>query len=78
MPTDDELIVWSSMLDNKFTVEVTRTAPYRGELTIRNGEETLYREPVGLSFDALFGPDVSDVAEWQAIAISFVDKPAQS
>jgi hypothetical protein len=75
MPKDDDLLVWSSMLDNKYTVALTRTAPYNdGELTIAEGEKTLHREPVCLSFDALFGPDA---AEWQAIAIAFVDKLGQ-
>jgi hypothetical protein len=78
MPTNDEHIVWSSMLDNKYIVEVSRTAPYHGELTIKVGDETLHREPVDLSFDALFGPDVADVAEWQEIAIAFIDKLQQS
>jgi hypothetical protein len=78
MSTDDELIVWPSKLDNKYTVEVTRTEPYRGELTIADGSTVLHREPVGLSFDALFGSDVVDVAEWQEIATAFVDKLQQS
>jgi hypothetical protein len=38
----------------------------------------LDRRPVTLSFDALFGPDVADVAEWQAIAMEIVDKLQQS
>ena len=67
MSTDDELIVWSSKLDNKYTVEVTRTEPYRGELTVTDGSTVLHREPVGLSFDALFGPDV--VVQWSAVPL---------
>jgi hypothetical protein len=66
------------MLDRKYTVRVTRTAPYRGELTIALGANVLHREAVGLSYDALFGPDVGDVASWQAITIAFVDKLQQS
>lgn len=73
MPKDDDLIVWSSMLDAKYTIQVTRTAPYRGELTIADGTNVLHREFVDLSFDALFGPDVADVASWQEAAIRFVD-----
>ena len=37
----------------------------------------LHREDVLLSFDALFGPDVADVASWQESAIAFVDKLRQ-
>ncbi len=71
---EDESIVWSSVLDNKYTVKVTRTAPYRGELAIVDGAIMLDRRPVTLSFDALFGPDVADMAEWHAIAMEIVDK----
>jgi len=74
---EDEAIVWSSMLDHRYTVKVTRTAPYFGELTIADGPTMLERRAVNLSFDALFGPDVSDVASWQAIAIEVVDKLQQ-
>ena len=72
------MIVWSSMLDNKYTVKVTRSAPYRGELTIANGNNVLHHEDILLSFDALFGPDVADVASWQEAAMTVVDKLQQS
>jgi len=74
MPTDeDDAIVWTSMLDGKYTIKVTRTTPHNAELTIEEDMNILHREPVALSFDALFGPDVADVASWQDIAIQFVD-----
>jgi len=78
MPKDVDLIVWSSTLDGRYAIKVTRLAPYRGELTITEGTTVLHREPVGLSFDALFGPDVADVASWQEIAIKFVDNPERA
>jgi len=78
MPTEDDLIVWSSTLDNKYTVTVTRFAPYRGELTNADGDNVLHRKAVLLSFNALFGPDVADVATWQEAAMTFVDKLQQS
>lgn len=74
---DDDLTVWSSMLDHRYTVKVTRIAPYHGELTIAEGNNVLHREDVLLSFDALFGPDVTDVASWQEVALAFVDKLQQ-
>ena len=77
MPTDDDLIVWSSMLDGRYTIHVTRTGPYRAELTIAEGANVLHREPVGLSFDALFGPDVAYAASWQESAVRFVDNLEQ-
>ena len=66
--------VWSSSLDDRYTVTVTRTGPYRGEFVIREGDKLLHRESVGLAYNALFGPDVDDVQRWQQLAIEFVDK----
>jgi hypothetical protein len=65
--------VWTSMLDDKYTVTVVRESPYRGILTITEGEQVLYRESVGLMYDAQFGPDVDDVASWQDIAVRVID-----
>ena len=74
MHTEDKLTVWSSMLDEKFIVKVIRIAPYRGELTIASGDTIHHREPVSLAYNALFGPDVDDVASWQESALAFVGK----
>jgi hypothetical protein len=54
-------------------VTVTRTDDYHGELTISEGDHVLHRESVGLSYGAIFRPDVADVADWQRIAVEFVD-----
>ena len=78
MPQQDDFTVWSSRLDGRFTVKVIWIAPYRGELTIADGAIVLYREPVSLSYNAQFGPDVDDVRSWQESAIAFVDKLQQS
>ncbi len=71
--SDDETLVWTSMLVGRYTVAVRRTRPYRGELTISEADRVLMRKEVGLAFDALFGPDVGDVATWQDEALRFVD-----
>lgn len=65
--------VWTATLDNKYAVTVIRESPYRGILTITEGEQVLHREPVGLRYNAQFGPDVDDVADWQAIAERIID-----
>lgn len=75
---DDEHLVWTSLLDGRYTVAVRRIRPYHGELTITEGDRVQLREEVGLSFDALFGPDVSDVAAWQRVALRFVDGRTES
>jgi hypothetical protein len=54
-------------------VTVRRTDDYLGELTISEGDLVLHRESVGLSYGATLGPDMADVAEWQRIAVEFVD-----
>jgi hypothetical protein len=66
-------IVWTSTLDKRYEVTVTRTDDYHAELTISEGNQVLHREAVGLSYGAIFGPDVADVADWRRIAVAFVD-----
>lgn len=66
--------VWNSTLDGQYEATVTRTAPYQGELTISNGEKTIFRQSVGLMYNAVFGPDIADILEWKKIAVEFVDR----
>lgn len=59
------------------------TAGYRGVLCIFDHAEEdklLGLERVGLSYGAIFGPDIMDVQEWQAKIIDFIDNvlPASS
>lgn len=68
-----ENVVFTSTLDGQIELTVTRTGPYRGELTISEADQVLHRQDVGLMYDAQFGPDVIDVIEWKRIAIDFVD-----
>ena len=66
-------VAWESELDERYVVKVVRLAPYQGQLQIWDGSELLHAEPVGLSYDALFGPDVGDVHQWQELAVRFID-----
>jgi hypothetical protein len=66
-------VVWTSTLDGKYEVTVTRSDDYQGELTISESNQVLHREAVGLSYGAIFGPDVADVADWRRITVEFVD-----
>jgi hypothetical protein len=66
-------IVWQNKVDRRYDVLVERTGDYTGELVIRDGEKELLREPTTLSYRALFGPDVSDVAVWEERCIEFID-----
>lgn len=65
--------IWTSTLDGRYAVTVTRLDKYHGELTVRDQERLIHRQAVGLAFGAIFGPDVDDVATWQQIAIEIVD-----
>jgi hypothetical protein len=65
--------IWTSTLDGRYAVTVTRLDKYCGELTIREHNRLIHRHAVGLAYGALFGPDVDDVATWQQMAIEIVD-----
>jgi hypothetical protein len=76
--------VWWSRLDERWQIEVHRNSPtppsYVGMLHIfdhNNGDKLVHSEPVGLSFEAIWGPDVADVQQWQERAIDFVDNLAK-
>jgi hypothetical protein len=75
MQNKDFDLVWGATVDaGKWAVEVTRTAGYEGTLRIYNeSSEEVYRAEVPLAFDAIFGPDVSDVANWQSMTLTFID-----
>ena len=69
----NEQIVWQSTLDGRYEVFVVRVAPYRGKLTISDAGNTIFSQEVGLMYNAQFGPDVADVADWQEIVVNFID-----
>jgi hypothetical protein len=69
----NEQIVWQSTLDGRYEVVVVRIAPYRRKLTIFDAGNTIFSQKVGLMYNAQFGPDVADVAEWQEIVVNFID-----
>lgn len=73
---DDIDVVWHGTIDsNTYSVRVLAIAPYQGVLTVTRtaDNEVIRNEPVGLAFNAQFGPDVDDVRLWQTMAIEAVD-----
>lgn len=66
-------IVWRSTLDGSYEVTVVRVAPYQGLLTITDAGQDIFSQQVGLMYNARFGPDISDVADWQEIVVQFID-----
>jgi hypothetical protein len=72
LPAD---IIWYSVLDQTYIVTVRRIDEYHATYEIADkAGSPLHSEEVGLSYGALFGPDMGDVAEWQEQAIAFADK----
>lgn len=73
---DAENVVWSATVDDgKFLAQVMRTGAYTGQLTVTVGEggKVLLDIEVGLAYEAIFGPDIDDVARWQGQAIAAID-----
>lgn len=71
-----EKLAWYSNLDNRYRVEVKRIKPYEGILSVydhKNNDTEIFRELVGISYDARFGPDYADVQDWSDIAMNYVD-----
>lgn len=72
-PTDE--VVWQNRLDNRYDVTVFgSTAPYTGIFVLRDRETELYRGAVHLAYNAIMGPDAADVAAWQDIAVTIIDR----
>lgn len=53
---------------------IRRTTPRRGVLIVtdHDGHE-LGRRDVTISYDAIFGPDVADVPDWERVACEIID-----
>lgn len=74
-------VIWQSVLDGVWDCRVTRIDGSRGLLAVTKvraglSESPLLVETVPLAYGATFGPDVSDVAEWQDKCAAAVDKAA--
>ena len=69
-------IAWAGVLDHRYGLEVKRIEPYKGLLCIfdlDDNNKLMYNAEVRISFDARFGADAFDVAEWQNISINIID-----
>ena len=69
-------LVWWARLDDRWQIEVQRTADYLATLCVfdhADNDVLVHSESVGLSYGAIFGPDVADVALWQDKALAYVD-----
>jgi hypothetical protein len=71
-------LVWVAQLDGRYQIEVQRVdgADLPAVLAIFDHDQdmSLVRSwPVGLAFDARFGPDVEDVMLWQKLVEAQID-----
>jgi hypothetical protein len=80
MPETDEPEppIWEATVDDhawKAQVDGIESNNYRGVLTVRrlSDDKEILREEVGLSYGAIFGPDVSDVNLWGAMVLGSID-----
>lgn len=73
--TDPDVIYQNTVDSGAFSVVVTGLGEHTGRfvVTATATDEILLDKPTGLSFGAIFGPDVDDVARWEAEAIEVID-----
>jgi hypothetical protein len=68
--------IWESTVDdNTWQVKVVDKGAYKGELQVIRvaDQELVHSQPVAVSFDAIFGPDIGDVNLWAEIALQVID-----
>ena len=73
---DYSKVIWTAILDNRYKCEVQRTESYKGGLLIfdhQSNDEMIYEVSVPISYNAQFGADIIDVAQWQDIVIRVID-----
>lgn len=70
----DDLVVWEQNLDGKYVCRVEQFAPYEGNLMIIEGDTILSQQVVTLAYQAIFGPDLADVTDWQERCMKFIDE----
>lgn len=71
-------LVWACILDKRYKIEVVRhKIDADAELIIydsKSKDKIVHRRDVFLSYGAKFGPDISDVVQWQKVCMMIVDK----
>lgn len=70
--------VYENILDEKYRL-VVNYHPEKdriGILTLydSDGKTVLLQQEVGLSYGAIFGPDIADAQLWQKMGIDFIDQ----
>jgi len=66
--------VWKNKVDNKYDVFVESVGDgYSGFLFVMDGTREILKEAVSISYAARFGPDMSDVSQWETRCMEVVD-----
>lgn len=65
--------IWATVVDGSFVVEVQPIAERSFLCVFAPEGKCLTCEETPVSFDALFGPDIGDVANWEKRALEIVD-----
>jgi len=69
-------VVEARILDRRYCTEIVRDVAYAGTFRIFDGLDDfklLHEEPTTVSYDAIYGPDIADVQEWENLGIDIVD-----
>jgi hypothetical protein len=73
-PAKGDLVYESSLDGGKYRLNVRRTKPYLGHLTLTRDSVVVLERDVGIMYDAPFGPDVEDIQTWQQLATEAADE----
>lgn len=65
--------VWEAKLDNIYNCFVERTGDYAGKLKIEKDNTIVFEKDVSMMYNAIFGPDIADVNDWEQTCIDYVD-----
>jgi allophanate hydrolase subunit 1 len=65
--------IWTASLDGVYKIKVVRIGEYQGEISISRAGKLIKKTQVPLAYDAVFGPDLSDVQAWQDWSVAIVD-----
>jgi hypothetical protein len=75
-PDEPRQVIWHNTMDQgAWIVKVERTGARTGELIVIKAadDSEVLREKVFLAYEAIFGPDVDDVMQWENRCIEVVD-----
>jgi hypothetical protein len=71
---------WSNSVDGgKYVAYVEYDGTHAGWLIVKEGDGpsgvVIHREPTGIYYGAIFGPDMDDVARWSERTLEVIDNP---